>query len=170
MFAVDAAVRPALETLAHDILDGSWSGQREREAVSLFAFGPLLNQVDRNGFLSDSGQVGIEIAIPQVPVGDEDMQRKKTQVCKDLVIWSEPHMTCWDRDGNPTKAPAAVIEWKYSQRGVYQGDVDWLKAFTDEYSNCVGYAVTADQSSSEFTLSCTRVVNGQDEPEWVHID
>ena len=165
----DEAIRPALKSLAYDTLDGSWSGRREREVVSLFAFGPLLDQMDQSGFLTDTGQVGIEIAIPQVAVGDENTQAKKDQVCKDLVIWPEPQMTCWDQDGNPTKAPAAVIEWKYGQKGIYQGDVDWLKAFTEEYSECVGYAVTADQSRSDFTLSCTRVTGGEEEPEWVTI-
>jgi len=170
MSAQDEAVRPALNLLADDALDGSWSGRREREVVSLFAFGPLLDQIGQNRFLTDTGQVGIEIAIPQVAVGDEDIEGKKSQVCKYLLIWPEPHMTCWDQDGNPTKAPAAVVEWKYGQSDVYQGDVDWLKAFTNEYPDCVGYAVTADQSSSDFTLSCTRVEGGQKEAEWLYIE
>ena len=40
---------------------------------------------------------------------------------------------------------------------------------TEEYSDCVGYAVTADQSSSDFTLSCTRVEGGQEEPESIYV-
>ena len=169
MSETDEAVRTALDSLGKDDLDGSWSGRREREVVSLFAFGPLLDQVSREGFLQDSGQVGIEIAIPQVAVGDEDLHGKKSQVCKDLVIWPEPQMTCWNKNDDPEHAPAAVVEWKFGLNRVSQRDVNWLKGFTDEYPNCTGYAVTANQSGAEFTLSCTRVADGQEEPEWVYI-
>lgn len=169
MSALDEPVRSALKAFADDALDGSWSGRREREAVSLFAFGPLLDQISQNGFLEDSSQIGIEIAIPQVTVGNEDQKSKKSQVCKDLVIWPEPRMTCWDQNGNPTIVPAAVLEWKFDSNRVSRRDVGWLKAFTSEYENCVGYAVTANPPESEFTLSCTRVTATQEQPEWVYV-
>jgi hypothetical protein len=169
MSLLDGPVQSALRAFADDALDGSWSGQREREAVSLFAFGALLNQIDPAGPLQNSRQIGLEVPVPQVTLEDENSQGKKNQVCKDVVIWPEPRMTCWDTDGNPTRAPAAVIEWKFDRASIYQYDVDWLTAFTNEYSTCAGYAVTANPAGSRFTLSCTRVVDGQAQPKWIHI-
>ena len=169
MESPDGEVYSALEGFASSELDGSWSGQREREAVSLFAFGTLLDEVSSRGLLQDSRQIGIEMAIPQVTLPGEDSSRKKSQVCKDVVLWPKPKMTCWDEDGAPTRLPAAVIEWKYGDSEIFEGDVNWLKAFTDQYSTCVGYAVTANQSVSPFTLSCTRVADGNTEPEWLQV-
>lgn len=169
MSALDELVQSALVDFADKALDGSWTGQREREAVSLFSFGPLLQQVKSEGPLKDPRQIGLEVPIPQVTLNGEDEQGKKDQVCKDVVIWPEPRMTCWDEDNNPTTPPLAVIEWKFDRASIYHGDVDWLEAFTEEYPNCVGYAVTANQPSSRFKLSCTRVSANQQQSKWVHI-
>lgn len=165
----DEAVRSALETFTDEALDGSWSGQREREAVSLFAFGALLEQVSPEGVLRDSRQIGLEVPVPQVIVGNENGANKKNQVCKDVVIWPEPRMTCWDENQDPTVPPEAIIEWKFDRASIYDGDVNWLEAFTEEYPNCIGYAVTANQQSSRFTLSCTRVTARQTQPKWLYV-
>lgn len=169
MSVVNKPIQAALTAFADDALDGSWSGQREREAVSLFAFGALMDQVDSAGSIKDSTQIGIEVPVPQVTLKNEDSQNKKNQVCKDVVIWSEPRMTCWDEDGEPTRVPAAIIEWKFDRASIYQGDVEWLKAFTSKFSECTGYAVTANTLESRFTLSCTRVETGQEQSEWMHM-
>lgn len=169
MNELDNTVQSALETFAEKALDGSWSGQREREAVSLFAFGALLTQVDPDGVLHSPSQVGLEVPIPQVTVGNEDSTNKKDQVCKDLVIWPSPRMTCWDDDQNPTVPPVAVIEWKFDRASIYDGDVNWLAAFTSRYPECTGYAVTANQPASRFRLSCTRVSADQTQQKWLHI-
>ena len=169
MDSLDGIVRSALKTFAEEALDGSWNGQREREAVSLFAFGTLLTQVSPGEVLSSPSQVGLEVPIPQVTVGNEDSTNKKDQVCKDLVIWPAPRMTCWDEDHNPTVPPAAVIEWKFDRASIYDGDVNWLAAFTRRYPECTGYAVTANQPMSRFTLTCTRVSADQTQQKWLHI-
>lgn len=169
MNPIDDLVRSALTTFTDEALDGPWNGQREREAVSLFAFGALVEQVDSKGILRDSRQIGLEVPVPQVTLNDEDSADKKNQVCKDVVIWPEPCMTCWDESQNPTIPPMAIIEWKFDRASIYDGDVNWLKAFTEKYPNCVGYAVTANQLSSRFTLSCTRVSVGQTQPKWLHV-
>jgi len=165
----DDSVRSALETFANEALDGSWNGRREREAVSLFAFGALVDQVEPQGVLRDSRQIGLEVPIPQVTVGDEDSTNKKDQVCKDVIIWPESRMTCWDERQNPTIPPVAVIEWKFDRASIYDYDVDWLEAFTEQYPDCVGYAVTANQPSSRFTLSCTRVSDSGIQQKWLHV-
>lgn len=169
MPAPDGPVYSALERFADNFLDGSWNGQREHEAVSAFAFGPLLQEIDSNGLLNDSLQIGMEFTVPQVTRPGESSDGKKNQVFKDLVIWDEPRMTCWDSQDNPTIFPAAIIEWKYLKNSISEYDVDWLKAFTTEYPDCIGYAVTANQPKAEFRLSCTRISNGQEQPEWLHI-
>jgi len=169
MDPVDESVRSALNTFADEALDGSWSGRREREAVSLFAFGALVEQVTADGVLRDSRQIGLEVPVPQVTMDGEDGGNKKDQVCKDVVIWPEPRMTCWDESQEPTVPPMAIIEWKFDRASIYDADVNWLEAFTDEYPNCIGYAVTANQPSSRFTLSCTRVSVRQTQAKWLHI-
>lgn len=168
--AIDRPVRAALLSFANDVLDGSWSGQREREAVRLFAFGPLLRQVDPEEFLKDPTQIALEVPIPQVGVGDNKSQtRRKSQVCKDLIVWPDSQMTCWDQHNNPTVPPAAVLEWKFDSNGVSQRYVNWLRAFTKDYSSCIGYAVTANSPESDFRLTCTRISVDQEQPEWVHV-
>lgn len=169
MDGLDEPVRSALIAFAEEELDGSWTGVREREAVSLFSFGALLDEVHSDSSLHDSRQVGLEVPIPQVTVDGEDAEGKKDQVCKDVVIWPTARMTCWDNRGNPTIPPSGVIEWKFDRASIYEDDVNWLEAFTEEYPNCVGYAVTANQPSSRFTLSCTRVSEDQRQPEWVYV-
>ena len=169
MVSIDKSIQSALSNFADEELDGSWSGQREREAVSLFAFGALIEQVDTSGVISSSRQIGLEVPVPQVTLDDEGGSNKKNQVCKDLVIWPKARMTCWDDNQNPTVPPMAIVEWKFDRASIYDADVSWLKAFTKEYSNCIGYAVTANQPCSRFTLSCTRVSANQTRSKWLHI-
>jgi len=169
MDSIDESVRSALNTFVDDALDGSWSGQREREAVSLFAFGALLDHINADNSLRDARQVGLEVPVPQVIMDGEDSANKKNQVCKDVVIWPEPRMTCWDENQNPTNSPIAIIEWKFDRASIYNGDVNWLETFVEKYPDCIGYAVTANQPSSRFSLSCTRVSARQTQPKWLHI-
>lgn len=169
MVPIDESVRSALTTFSDEALDGSWSGQREREAVSLFAFGALIEQVNTDRVIKDSRQIGLEVPVPQVTIDGENGANKKDQVCKDLVIWSEPRMTCWDENQDPRVPPMAIIEWKFDRASIYDRDVSWLEVFTEEYPNCIGYAVTANQPSSRFTLSCTRVSSRQTQSKWLHI-
>lgn len=169
MSSPDGIIRNSLSNFVDEYLDGSWTGQREREAVSTFVFGSLLEAVDTDGFLHDPTQIGIEVPVPQVTRPDEDPSGKKSQVCKDLVIWHEPQTTCWDSQGNPTTVPALILEWKFSTTEVSEYDVNWLKAFTGKYADCHGYAVTANQPGSTFRLSCTKVAGGKTEPEWLYI-
>lgn len=167
MTSPDTEIQGAFDAFI-DILCSSWNGEREREAVSTFAFGPLLQQVSNDGFLTDPTQIAIEMAVPQVAKPDEDSEGKKDQVCKDLVLWEEPLMVCWDDDGNPTRTPGGIIEWKFDRSSIKQENVEWLQAFTSEYPECIGYAVTANRPDGDFLLSCTRVEAGNAQPEWVY--
>ena len=82
-----------------DISTSNWHG-RERGMVSLFALGHLSQDCDRDGSVRLT-QIGIEVAVRQLP-GD----KKRHNVCKDLVIWPEEEMTCWDGSGEMYHEPA----------------------------------------------------------------
>lgn len=70
--------------------------------VSLFALGHLAQHCYPNGPLRLT-QMGIEVAVPQLPG-----ERKKKDVCKDLVIWPEDKMTCWNDKFDLCREPMAV--------------------------------------------------------------
>ncbi len=63
---IDALVMGALDAFLEEIRRNDWHG-REREAVSLFAFGALAGQCRAGSWLFDQRQIGIEVAVPQVP-------------------------------------------------------------------------------------------------------
>jgi hypothetical protein len=161
---LDELIRESLTAFAADLGD-RWTGRREREAVSLFAFGYLLPRVRPDGFLRDPTQIGIEVPVPQLPA--DASERRKNQVCKDLVLWPEPRMTCWGPEGTASVAPRAILEWKFNEPAVHPPDVQWLTAFSARYPGFVGYAVTADQQERNFRLSCTRVTGGKAESDWL---
>lgn len=100
---IDEIVKLSLTTLAEDIASG-WTGRREREVVSLFCFGHLLRHCRPGSFLSDPTQIGIEVAVLQIPsqTALTGKAGSKEQVCKDIVIWPKARMTCWDDAGRPT--------------------------------------------------------------------
>lgn len=66
MHMFDDIVRHSLSTLAAEALNGSWNGRRERELISLYAFGYLLQEVRSDGPLFDPTQIGIEFPVPQL--------------------------------------------------------------------------------------------------------
>lgn len=108
MATLNDVVSSALRLFAEEALDGSWNGTREREAVSLFAFGTLLEQVDPQGMLSNPRQIRLEVLVPQVAVSGEDATNKKDQMCEDVVLWSEPRITCWDAARLSFSFPSSV--------------------------------------------------------------
>lgn len=169
---IDIVVRSALSSLIDDVSAADWTGRREREVVSLFCLGHLLRHCRPGAFLHDPAQIAIEVAVPQVP-RQTDLTGKsasKAQVCKDIVIWPRPRMTCWDTDGEPSVMPASIIEWKHDEGDVSAYDVGWLAEFSASTRAFVGYAVSTNRrSAGSFRLSCTRVCQGQSEPEWLCI-
>ncbi len=124
MADLDNAIRQSLTEFASSSLSSDWQGRREREAISLFAFRHLLAQVRPGSALHDLAQITIECPVPQVA------EHGKAQVCKDLVIWPRPAMTCWDSDGMPRVAPSAIVEWKFCIRHMSAYDIKWLQAFS----------------------------------------
>lgn len=167
---LDRCVQSALVSFANDTLTGSWLGRREREAVSQFVFGHLLKEVSPHGFIQDPAQIGIEFPVPQVNCDDSACDRRfKRQVCKDIVIWREPAMTCWDVNGFPNIAPAAILEWKFGASKAHESDIEWLRQFTVKFPQTIGYAITANRPGSNFLIDCIRVNDGLVDRSWLRV-
>jgi hypothetical protein len=176
MFAidrVDAIISESLQALASELARGRWKGRREREVVSLFCFGHLVGRCRAGTPLYDPAQISIEVPVPQVPGQQTRAGRsgQKAQVCKDIVIWPNPRMACWNERGEPAVAPSVVIEWKHNGGRVSEYDIDWLREFSSGRTSFVGYAVsTTVPSVDPFTLRCTRVFQGEHADRWIDIE
>ncbi len=141
--------------------------------VSLYAFGHLVNYVRQGTILSELTQIGIEVAVRQLPP-DKEHPRKKKDVRKDLVIWPDPGMTLW-KANIPHNEPLAVMEWKVNHylsrashqqnRREHQEDIRWLRATSLRLgmTDFVGYAVLVENTQVPKRLICTRVHAGVDE-------
>jgi hypothetical protein len=169
---IDALIRSSLSSLVEDISSNGWKGRREREVVSLYCFGHLLKECRPGTFLHDVTQISIEVAVSQVAgqVGRTGKATSKERVCKDVVIWPRPRMTCWDSEGNATQGPTSILEWKHNEGVVCAYDVDWLREFSAGVDDFIGYAVSTNHGRpNSFRLSCTRVYRGDAQPEWLLI-
>lgn len=72
-------------------------------------------------------------------------------VRKDVVIWPEPYMSCWDEQWKATRVPRAVLEfkqWRSRPKSMLfdQNDSEWVAAWTIENPKSLGYVVTIDLS------------------------
>jgi hypothetical protein len=158
---LDWIIRRSLEDLAREVFSAKWFG-RERELVSLYAFGHLLRYCRPGHVLHHPAQIVLDGAVPQNPGPN-----RKPQVCKDLVLWSEPGMTCWSEEREPVWHPLAILEWKANRTRVSRYDVDWLSTFSRDRDDFLGYAVCLDLKQRRFRLSCTRVKLGEPQPGWL---
>jgi hypothetical protein len=80
---LDKLIRTALTEFAADLSSRKWHG-RENELVNLFTFGHLLRLGCPPRGNLDPTQIGIEVAVPQLPYWGKNPKR---DVRKDLVIW-----------------------------------------------------------------------------------
>ena len=154
---LDVVLLQSLTSFTDEVFASGWRG-KEREAVSLFAFGHLIKQCRPDSVLFDPAQIGIEVRV--LKPADLGV---KAEVCKDLVVWNQPGTTCWSK--NPW--PVAVLEWKANQSQVSSNDVIWLKAFSKGHQDFTGYAICLDLKQRDFRLSCTRVKDGQAQSDWL---
>ena len=159
--SIDNIVRRSLTEFIEDIFRSQWYG-KEREAISLYAFGYLLKHCQPNAILQDPRQIGIEIRVPKpTKLG------KKVEVCKDLVIWRQPSMTCWTAEKIAKNYPLAVLQWKVNEPEVSVDDVEWLRAFSEDSPESLGYAICVDLTKKKFRLKCTRVQNRIAQKKWL---
>ena len=106
------------------------------EIINLFAHRFLLTRLN-NRLLIDLSQIGIEVAVKQIPKAGG-----KKLVRKDLVIWNYPLETVWGT-GAALNSPAAILEWKTEKIAKCAMDIDWLQAYTEIYPNVLGYSICA---------------------------
>lgn len=161
--AVDAAIRSSLCSLAADPFVHGWYA-KEHNWVSYFVFRHLLQECKPDGVLRDPAQIGIEVNVPQPP------GYTRPTVCRDIVIWPEAGMTCWEAAWSPSAHPLAIIEWKTHREGRRNRDVKneraWLRAYCKWQPTVVGYAVAVGVESAAVKLACTRYC-GEEEVQWL---
>lgn len=104
-----------------------WYG-RENELVNLFAHSFLA------AFIQVT-QIGIEVAVKQLPRADS-----KVLVRKDLVVWNKPNDTVWI-GGVPLNDPAVIVEFKVNDSKKCRVNLDWLSSYTELYPHVVGFSV-----------------------------
>jgi hypothetical protein len=160
---IDGIIRGSLAELVDFVWATNWYG-REREVISLFTFGFLLPRCRPESVLRHPTQVAIEGAVIQI-----GGPNRKKLVTKDMVIWPEPLMNVWDEDRQPANHPAAILEWKANKTTVSGYDVNWLRQFSSDLPDFVGYAVCLDVLQRRFRLSCTRVHQGDAESRWLNL-
>jgi hypothetical protein len=159
---LDFLIRESLLDFVKFVARTDWRG-REREAVSLYAFGFLVPKCNPHTSLRDPTQIGVEGAVRQHPG-----PRRKKLACKDIVIWPIPAGTCWDKSGKPTQNPLAILEWKTRTDKVSARDEDWLKEFSEEVPSFTGYAISLNPSGDNTTMTVTQVRNGLTKRGWLH--
>ena len=157
---LDVIVRESLIQFVKGIMEDDWYG-KEREAVSLYAFGALITFCRPGTILHAPAQIGIEVRVPK-----PSSSYRKAEVTKDVVIWQAPGMTCWDHERKPRNYPLAVIEWKVNDFKAQEHDIRWLTDFTGNCST-VGYAVALNLKASAPSLRCDRFAAGIREERWL---
>lgn len=158
--SLEEIIRASLGEFADFLSGSSWWG-REREMVSLYAFGFLQRHCKHGSVLHDPTQIGIEAAVPQLP-----RPGAKSHVCKDLVIWPEPKMTCWAGCGHPPCYPLAILEWKTTKSGGRQADIDWLSEYSAAHPESVGFSVLCGVAP-RVSLDVTLARSGHVDHEWL---
>jgi len=123
------SIESALKALDTFLKNSSRQG-RENEIVNLFAHTFLSKYVDIS-------QIGIEVAVQQLP------DQWKQLVRKDLVVRWKPNQTVWNQKWNPVNNPIAIIERKVNDITKCEGDIEWLKSFVKIYPTVVCYSVCA---------------------------
>jgi hypothetical protein len=161
MDKLEDLIRDALLEFAAFVARTNWRG-REREAVSLFAFGFLVPRCSQAGPLTAPTQIGLDVGVSQLSGSD-----RKAVVCKDLVVWSEPAGNCWDENGTATRKPLAILEWKARTRNLSHYDEEWLRDFSADSPTFVGIAISLDPRGAATTLTASRAKSGTLTSDWL---
>ena len=168
---LDRIIQRSLSDFVDAITRDRWSGRREREAISLYVMAHLQHEAKRGRVLYDPLQIAIEFPIRQIAAEKQTAisRRKgaKREVAKDVMIWREPKMTTWTRDGRSHHAPLAILEWKFGRVSPFEDDVRWLEEYAIEHPGCVGYAVSLHRDKRGiFSVNVARVARGKREAGW----
>ena len=176
MTELDKIVRRSLVGFVDAINTSRWSGQREREAISLYVLGHLQNEVEPRSVLFDVRQIGIEMPVKQIPSEKQlaisgRKGRPKADVAKDVLIWPRPQMTTWTSDAKSCYSPLAIQEWKMGSLTPFKHDVLWLEEYSKLHGDFAGYVVSLRRDSTGvFALNVVRVGKGKRELNWLRCD
>ncbi|MCB1052085.1 MAG: hypothetical protein H6510_15710 [Acidobacteria bacterium] len=160
MKSIDEAVFQSLKRFFEEWNDMPDLRLREHEAISRYVLGYLLQHVGTTLGLMQATQICIEGAVPGV-------NRRKSQVNRDLLIWPEDQFSTFDADWKPIHAPWVLQEWKVIRPGkglltyAIQADEQWLKDFTAHFEKTIGYTVVLNLREVEPVLYAKRIVEGR---------
>lgn len=172
-------IREAFHALHADLSAGTWYG-REREVVSLFVLAHLLPRLVAPLGSLHASQLGIEVAVPQIPTPGH--RRVRPDVCKDVVIWPSPRMTCWRSPRENVQYPSVILEWKTRNNTwprtsllnferAHGRNVAWLQKFVRVApESFVGYAVMLDLVPTTPALRVVEVTSERTNESWLSLD
>jgi len=150
---IDTIIDHSIRDFLADIRNKGWFG-REREAISLFVFSQLIKHIIHT-------RIMIEGAVPQLKTLGKEL------VCKDIVIWEKPYMTCWNKGQKLTNYPLAIMEWKVDISGknkppdkFVRDDIKWLAKYSSEKDNITGYSFYLDINSTGKPAHLTIIKDG----------
>lgn len=166
---LDSIIEQSLRSFYEDI-SSEWCG-RENEMVNLYALGHLAKHCVAGTILTELTQLGIEVAVCQLPPDPKHTGRRKT-VRKDLVIWPKGRMTLW-----PQNEPLAIMEWKVNHvfnhaahqknRREHEDDIQWLRETSVRVAgDFIGYAVLVEGTRNPRELTCVRLCAGNDDDKF----
>lgn len=141
-------INEALESFSLWLKSRPWRG-KEHDCVNLFAHKFLFEKIAPNAPVHTASQIRIECGLKQPTNGNYN----KPAARKDLIIWEDPEQTCWSEVWEPVNIPKAVMEWKVKFRPKPKKEIfnshddQWIKLFTEEHPDCIGYVVTVDLAS-----------------------
>lgn len=169
---IDLVLKQSLTALARDPHVRGWRA-KENGWVSYFAFRHLVPCCRPGSVLSDPAQLGIEVSVASVP------SWKTRAVCRDIVIWPKPGMTCWGDGGNrkawePCHHPTAILEWKvhrpwgYSNKEVMK-EREWLREYCPLQPSVAGYAIEVDARRFPVTINCDRFLGDDEQKDWLKL-
>jgi len=157
MSAIDNLIERSLQGLAQDGHLAGWYG-KERDWVNYFTHRHLMPQCSSSNLVHDCAQICIEVPVPQSP------EYSKPSVCRDIVIWHTPGDTCFAPNGQPSKHPLAIVEWKVHRPSRRNRDVSherqWLRTYCEWQPAVFGYAVEVEISSHAAKLTCSSFLAG----------
>jgi hypothetical protein len=160
---IDALIEHSLSALAADPHVKKWKA-KEHNWVSYFVFRHLVQHCRPNGVISHPAQIGIEVGVPQ-PNG-----YRTASVRRDVVIWPDVGMTCWNDDWMPSCHPFAIIEWKVHRPRLKNRFVDqeraWLRSYCRWQPSVAGYAIEVDGGRQPATIMCDRFRGAEEIPKW----
>jgi hypothetical protein len=165
---LDLLIENSLGALATDEHARNWNA-KENDWVSYFTFRYLLQHCRSDGVIRHPAQIAIEVG-----VGQPKSYGAAKAVRRDIVIWPEEGMTCWDKSWEPVRHPLAIIEWKVHRVGrknrLVERERQWLRSYCREHLTIVCYAIEVDGTTDSRPITCSRFFGHDEIFDWRSFD